>query len=477
MKTRALALACSIPWALTPEWMGTVLAIAARENPSVEAVEAELGRPLRNAQVAQVRDGIAVLPVAGPIFRHANAFAAVSGATSIEVLARDFNQALADEDVSAIVLSFDSPGGEVNGTHEMSAMIAAARGKKPICAYVGGACASAAYWIASACDEIVIDATATLGSIGCLHPVLDENASSARAMPIVSSQSPKKHQPLSTESGRAAMQERVDATADVFVQDVAQNRGVTTAKVLSDFGQGDVLVGAAAVKAGLADRLGSFEGVLSDLRARHQTTGSHPTTQEATMAKALILAVLGATAAAMTDVDAESKSLQEINRLQALERDLLRITGEKTGAEAIGAVAGLSSAAQAGTTALAELAALRATQREGEVTAILASAKGKIAPADRQGFLEICGAGPDGKGADPKKLAALVSKLPVLAHLEDEAHEGHVEAGSAKRPTGKTTGAIVGLEGNPEGTKILAQLGVSAEQIEASNNKRAKARV
>src|SRR5437773_11452752 len=64
-----------------------------------EAVAAKIGRPLDNSRTVTVRDGIAVLPVSGPIFRYANLFTEISGATSIEVLATDFQQALDDRAV------------------------------------------------------------------------------------------------------------------------------------------------------------------------------------------------------------------------------------------------------------------------------------------------------------------------------------------------------------------------------------------
>ena len=52
-----------------------------------------------------------------------------------------------------------------------------------------------------------------------------------------------------------------------FVEAVADNRGVSPARVLDGFGRGDVLIGAAAVAAGMADGLGSFESVLAQLVA------------------------------------------------------------------------------------------------------------------------------------------------------------------------------------------------------------------
>jgi ClpP class serine protease len=71
-----------------------------------------------------------------------------------------------------------------------------------------------------------------------------------------------------TEDGRARIQATLDALAGVFIGEVARYRGVTEADVLARFGQGDVLVGADAVTAGLADRVASYEVVHAQLAAR-----------------------------------------------------------------------------------------------------------------------------------------------------------------------------------------------------------------
>jgi ClpP class serine protease len=63
----------------------------------------------------KIREGAAVIPVVGPLFRYANIFTAISGASSYEVLAKDFTSALENPDVHSIILDIDSPGGEVNG--------------------------------------------------------------------------------------------------------------------------------------------------------------------------------------------------------------------------------------------------------------------------------------------------------------------------------------------------------------------------
>src|ERR1044072_2358791 len=172
-----------------------------------EAVAAKIGRPLDNSRTVTVRDGVAVIPVSGPIFRYANLFTEICGATSIEVLATDFQQSLDDRSVKAIVREINSPGGEVDGTSELAQHIFAARGVKPVTAYVSNLGASAAYWLASACDEVVCNDTASLGSIGVVGTVCVHK--DKHHIEFVSSQSPNKRRNLETESGRAQIQSHI----------------------------------------------------------------------------------------------------------------------------------------------------------------------------------------------------------------------------------------------------------------------------
>ena len=261
---RVFDLCLSTPWAITSDALEVILAIAARDDVPLRAVEAAKGRPLDNTRAVMSRDSVAIIPIDGSIVRHGDMFSDVSGAVSVDTLAKDFTVALNDRSISAILLNVDSPGGEINGIHEFADMIHAARGQKRIVAYVSHLGCSAAYWIASACDEIVCDATASIGSIGVIAAV--PNASKSR-VEFVSSQSPRKRPDVSTEKGRADIQERVDALADVFVESVARNRDVPVATVLEEFGQGGIFIGKAAVAAGLVDGVGSFEATWAALVA------------------------------------------------------------------------------------------------------------------------------------------------------------------------------------------------------------------
>ncbi|MDP9176695.1 MAG: S49 family peptidase [Gemmatimonadota bacterium] len=270
--TKALQLLHSTHWAITPEALETMMSVAAREHPlTPDALEAFRGDALQNTRRATVRDGVAMIPVRGPLFRYAGFFTEVSGATSYATIATDFTEALSNAQVKSIVLMIDSPGGEVNGIAELSSMIFAARGQKPIAAYVSGQGCSAAYWLASAADEIVVNATSVLGSIGCLVTFVDtrarDEASGVKHVEIVSSQSPKKNLDPMNDEGRAEVQALVDELAQIFVDAVARNRGVAARTVVSDFGQGGLMIGKTAIASGLADRLGSYESLLAELKS------------------------------------------------------------------------------------------------------------------------------------------------------------------------------------------------------------------
>jgi ClpP class serine protease len=293
------------PWAILPTAYSQVLDVinreglnlaAARErrdDHAARAVELYGSKPMDGARYMTIRNGVAIIDVYGPIARRANLFSEISGGTSIDLLARDVTSALDNPAVQSLLLVFDSPGGEVTGVSELAAALYAARGRKPMHAYVDGMACSAAYWLASACDTITTNDTALLGSIGVVMAMPDPTKTNIKEIEIVSSQSPNKRPDVTTEAGRGQIQTMLDHLADVFIQAVAMHRGVSAETVLANFGQGGVFVGQHAVDAGLADRVGSFEDTLAGLvaqtttrrpgaaAARHQPKGETMTTMTA----------------------------------------------------------------------------------------------------------------------------------------------------------------------------------------------------
>ena len=256
-------------WAILPESLQTIVDIASREHvPDFDAVLAKRGRPLGEDMRASVRGATAVIPITGPIFRYANIFTMISGATSVEETASELRAALDNPLVESVVLEINSPGGQVTGVSELAQMIRSA--EKPVIAYVDGMAASAAYWIASAASRIVINDTALLGSIGVVTQIgLSDDKNTVE---IVSTQSPRKRADVRTDDGRAQVQATTDELAQVFIDTVARHRGVTAATVMSDFGGGGLLIGQSAVDAGMADEVGALETLLLSLSTRGSTT-------------------------------------------------------------------------------------------------------------------------------------------------------------------------------------------------------------
>lgn len=265
---RAVRAAIAEPWAITAEGLETILTVAARENEvSIEALEAYRARHMPSSERLEQRGPVAIMTAVGPMFRRANIFTELSGATSYEMMRRDLQTALDDSAIKAIVLNLDTPGGTVNGVDELAKAIYEARSQKRIVAYVGGLGASAGYWLASQASEIVISDAAILGSIGVRMVVSDTGKRDAERgqFEFISSQSPGKRADVQSDAGRARIQRTVDALADVFIAAVAGGRGIKAEDVVSRFGGGDVLVGQAAIAAGMADRIGTFEAVVSEL--------------------------------------------------------------------------------------------------------------------------------------------------------------------------------------------------------------------
>ena len=277
-EARVVASVLGAEWAITPDALQGILAIAKRENEAPEAVEARMGRPLENTHRAEMRGSVAVIPVVGPLFRRANLFTRVSGATSYDMVAQDLREAIDNPSVKSILLNIDSPGGMASGVAELASHIHDARAKKPVVAYVGGMGASAAYWLASAASTIVANKTSLLGSVGVVVGVGKKGAEEE----IVSSQSPYKRIDPSTAEGRARIQATVDSLSSIFVEDVAKYRGASVEHVLANFGQGDVLLGQSAVSAGMVDSLGTFEGLVAELNANPTTARSTKAISRAT---------------------------------------------------------------------------------------------------------------------------------------------------------------------------------------------------
>jgi signal peptide peptidase SppA len=124
-----------------------------------------------------IEDGIGVVAIEGPILRKPDLFARVFfGATSSEEIADALHEVEGREDIKAVFLNIDSPGGTVAGTPELASAVARLDKKKPVYAFSSGLMCSAAYWIASQARAVYATPSAQVGSIGVVQTVIDNSA-------------------------------------------------------------------------------------------------------------------------------------------------------------------------------------------------------------------------------------------------------------------------------------------------------------
>lgn len=270
---RVKAAVYGTPWAIHPVKLEAICDF-------IDAVAMGAALPEFQAaeQASDTRQGaVQVLPVRGTIAQRMNMMSDFSGGTSTEKLGKQLRDAAADSSIAAIVLDVDSPGGSVHGIEELGEEIRAAKAAKPVVAVANSMAASAAYWIASQASELVIAPGAEVGSIGVLAMHVDQSAfnETMGIKPTFVHAGQYKvegnpHEPLGDDA-RGYLQAQVDEHYRRFVGAVAAGRGVSRETVLSEFGQGRMVMDHQAVKAGMADRVDTLRNTitrLSSARAR-----------------------------------------------------------------------------------------------------------------------------------------------------------------------------------------------------------------
>lgn len=141
-----------------------------------------LPRQAAESPLLSIEDGIGVVAIEGPILRKPDLFARIFfGATSSEEIGDALREAAGREDIKAVFLNIDSPGGTVAGTPELANAVAALDKKKPVYAFSSGLMCSAAYWVASQARAIYATPSAQVGSIGVVQAVIDNSAALDKA--------------------------------------------------------------------------------------------------------------------------------------------------------------------------------------------------------------------------------------------------------------------------------------------------------
>ena len=223
------------------------------------------------------KPGIAVVTLDGPIvsgrggpqmlpFGNSNAGG--------DTIAAALREAVADDDVAAIVLRVNSPGGSVTGSETIwREVVRATEAGKPVIASMGAVAASGGYYVSMAADEIIANAGTITGSIGVvtgklvsrqLKDKLGVGTDSVRTNANADAWS-------SNERFTDEQQAHVEAEADLFYADfverVADGRHLTVAAV-DEVARGRVWTGSDAKDRGLVDELGGLRTAIGRAKVR-----------------------------------------------------------------------------------------------------------------------------------------------------------------------------------------------------------------
>lgn len=220
------------------------------------------------------RPRIAVIPITGTISMSGGAlFLDAPGAKDIM---QAIERAARDDDVKAIVLRVDSPGGDALASDLLWRAVMKAREKKPVVASMGDVAASGGYYVAAAADTIFAERNTVTGSIGVFgllfnaERLAEDLGVRVHTVERGALPGPSSLRALS-EAERAAMQVSVDATYERFLDAIISGRGELMAlskEQLRPLAEGRVWTGAQAKDHKLVDAIGGILSAVADARTR-----------------------------------------------------------------------------------------------------------------------------------------------------------------------------------------------------------------
>lgn len=224
-------------------------------------------RKYNNAKVEEnkSKNDIAVIYASGDIISGKSK----DGSMGSETISEAIREARLDENVKAIVLRVNSPGGSALASDVMWREVVLAKKAKPVVVSMGDVAASGGYYIACAANKIVADEKTITGSIGVFGVIPNAQAMFNNKLGITFDVAKtNKHgdimtmfRPLTAEE-KDIIQLGVENIYDDFITKVGEGRGMTKEQVDS-IGQGRVWTGLDAKKIGLVDEIGGMEKAIS----------------------------------------------------------------------------------------------------------------------------------------------------------------------------------------------------------------------
>lgn len=226
-----------------------------------------------------VSHGVAVVPVRGILTPDSRAFEKYLGWATYAGIEETAAELAAADDVAAVVLDINSPGGTVLGWQAAIDAIAALAKIKPVYAIANSLAASAAYGIASQATSIAMTPGALVGSIGVMRqgawPV-QPDAWGEQNFVALSSKARAKAPNPTTEIGGAEIQRGLDELENEFHANVAAGRNIplddlaARLSVTDDPADGGAtFFPADAIKRGLADTMETRAAFYARVMAAH----------------------------------------------------------------------------------------------------------------------------------------------------------------------------------------------------------------
>lgn len=221
----------------------------------------------------------AIISVSGPLSYKYDFWSWYMDGQSYQGLAAKIHAAMGDDSVERVVFMFDTPGGEHCGLGELADLIYTNRDRKECIAVIDPMAASAGYWLASQCNQIVGMKSSMVGSLGTqivissMAKYLEDNGYDIRVIRAAISPDKNIAHPYEALSDKAVehYQKMTDKAGNQFVDAVARGRKVSTETVLKNFGKGLMLFADDALAAGMIDAVSSPAEVLAESKPSSAT--------------------------------------------------------------------------------------------------------------------------------------------------------------------------------------------------------------
>lgn len=205
-------------------------------------------------------------------------------------------QALTEDAGNAgILLYLNTPGGGVYESDELYLALLAYQETtgRPVWGYMADTCASGGYYVAALADKLVANRNTITGSIGVYIALTDTSGLYEKLgiETVLVRSGDNKGTGLSgvpiTDDQRAVYQSIVDEDYAVFVDIVAQGRGLSAERT-RELGDGRIYSGRQAMENGLVDELGSWETTLAAFEAETGASPFYPNFSRSTALGSLI---------------------------------------------------------------------------------------------------------------------------------------------------------------------------------------------